>query len=134
MSNPEIDGIALVKNNLNKEKQYSGIEFTHDTNFFDEGPKMSRYVQLKTMEEKIKAQAKLQGMIAAVNAKNALERVLAGHFLPDIIGNARSYSKQRFRCTNCNAKYRRIPLLGRCTNANCNEIWQNYCWGFQRVF
>lgn len=111
---PFIDKIEIVENKLNSSNQYSKIGFTHNTNLFDEGPKTSQYIQLKTMEEKINRQNKLQKKILAVNAKDALERVMGSHFLPDIIGNARAFSRQTFRCTTCNEKYRRIPLSGRC--------------------
>jgi len=111
---PDIKGIELVKDILGKERQYSKIGYTHETTLFDEGPKMSRYVQLKTMEEKIQKQNNLQKKIMAVDSKDALERVMTSHFLPDIIGNARAFSRQTFRCTACNEIYRRIPLSGNC--------------------
>lgn len=111
---PDIKGILLVKDILGKENQYSTLSYTHETNIFDEGPKMTRYVQLKSMEEKIQKQNTLQKKIMAVDAKDALERVMASHFLPDIIGNARAFSRQTFRCTTCNDIYRRIPLSGKC--------------------
>ncbi|MFH1256719.1 MAG: DNA polymerase II large subunit [Candidatus Diapherotrites archaeon] len=111
----DISSIPRVGQRLGKIGQYTGIGYTHETRVFDEGPKMSKYVQLATMEEKIKSQAKIQSKIKALDKKDALERVLVSHFLPDIIGNARSFSRQTFRCTNCNSKYRRIPLTGKCT-------------------
>ena len=61
-------------------------------------------------------------MIAAVDGKDALERVMVSHFMPDIIGNARSFSRQTFRCTNCNEKFRRIPLDGKCTRCGKEGI------------
>ena len=121
-SNPNLDSIPIVKKKLGKEGQYTGLGFTHGTTTFDEGPKISNYVRLGTMEEKIKSQAELQGRIAAVDKKDALERVMVSHFLPDIIGNARSFSRQNFRCTSCNMKYRRIPLTGKCTNCAKGNI------------
>ncbi len=111
---PFTDIVEIVNNRLNTEEQYSGLGFTHSTNCFDEGPKTSQYIQLKTMEEKINRQNKLQKKIWAVDSKDALERVMGSHFLPDIIGNARAFSRQTFRCTTCNEKYRRIPLSGIC--------------------
>ena len=116
---PTIESIARVGDRLMGKEQYSGIGFTHSTNRFDLGPHFSKYVQLQTMEEKIKSQAKLQSIIRAVDKKDALERVLVSHFFPDIIGNARAFSRQNFRCTKCNTKYRRIPLSGKCTK--CKE-------------
>ncbi|MCD6387523.1 MAG: hypothetical protein J7L30_04290, partial [Methanophagales archaeon] len=34
--------------------------------------------------------------------------------LRDIKGNLRAFGTQRVRCSECNAKYRRVPLSGRC--------------------
>jgi DNA polymerase II large subunit len=74
------------------------------------------------MEEKIQKQNTLQKKIMAVDSKDALERVMASHFLPDIIGNARAFSRQTFRCTSCNEIYRRIPLSGKCYKCNKASI------------
>ena len=114
--------IETVKDRLGKPSQYSGLGFTHETNIFDEGPKTSRYIQLKSMDEKIQRQNVLQKKIMAVNAKDALERVMGSHFLPDIVGNARAFSRQTFRCTSCNEKYRRIPLSGKCYKCGKSAI------------
>jgi DNA polymerase II large subunit len=111
---PFLKIVEIVDNKLDTIEQYSGFGFTHDTKIFDEGPKTSRYIQLKSMEEKIGRQNALQKKIMAVDSKDCLERVMGSHFLPDIIGNARAFSRQTFRCTNCNEKYRRIPLSGKC--------------------
>jgi len=117
-----IESISTVKKKLGTEEQYTNINYTHETQEFDLGPKMSQYVQLKTMEEKIKRQAQLQSKIMAVEEKDALERVIVSHLLPDIIGNTRAFSKQNFRCTNCNTKYRRIPLSGKCTKCDGGNL------------
>ncbi|MEW6295489.1 MAG: DNA polymerase II large subunit [Candidatus Diapherotrites archaeon] len=117
-----IESIAIVKKKLGTGEQYTEINFTHETQEFDLGPKMSQYVQLKTMEEKIRRQAQLQSKIMAVEEKDALERVIVSHLLPDIIGNTRAFSKQNFRCTNCNTKYRRVPLSGKCTKCDGGNL------------
>ncbi|RLF58810.1 MAG: hypothetical protein DRN25_04785, partial [Thermoplasmata archaeon] len=39
---------------------------------------------------------------------------LERHFLPDILGNLRAFSKQNIRCPSCNTIYRRVPLKGKC--------------------
>lgn len=111
---PDVKEIQLIKDLLEKKEQYSGLGYTHETELFDEGPKMSRYIQLKTMDEKLQRQNNLQKKIMAIDSKDALERVMLSHFLPDIIGNARAFSRQTFRCTTCNEIYRRIPLSGKC--------------------
>ncbi len=119
---PEIDSIKRVQHVLGKKEQYSGLMYTHETSCFDAGPKKSRYLQCQTMEEKIKTQARLQTIIDAVDTKDSLELVLLSHFLPDIIGNVRAFSRQNFRCTKCNTKYRRIPLIGKCVKCGGNVI------------
>jgi len=119
---PKVSGIEIVESRLGTEKQYSGFGFTHETSAFDAGPTTSKYVQLASMEEKIFTQARLQSKIAAVDLKDSLERVVVTHFMPDIIGNTRAFSRQEFRCTNCNAKYRRIPLNGKCKKCDNGNL------------
>lgn len=117
-ADPKAIEVDRMEQMLGTEKQYSGMLLTHSTETFDEGPKVSRYVQLKSMKEKIHRQARLQNKIVAVEHKDALERVLASHFMPDIIGNARAFSRQTFRCGKCNEIYRRTPLKGTCKCGN----------------
>lgn len=121
-SNPDTVNIKTVKDVLGTKQQYSGIKFTHKTTNFFNAPTQSKYVRLKSMEEKIRLQAKLQYKIRALNKKDSLERVLATHFFPDIVGNTRSFSRQKFRCTNCNTKYRRPPLTGKCIKCSKGNI------------
>jgi DNA polymerase II large subunit len=40
----------------------------------------------------------------------------------------RSYSSQTFRCTNCGEKFRRMPLVGKCTECG-NELTQTVTRG-----
>ncbi|MBI5636167.1 hypothetical protein HY993_04360, partial [Candidatus Micrarchaeota archaeon] len=44
------------------------------------------------------------------------------HFLPDLYGNLRSFGRQTFRCVDCNAKYRRVPLIGKCRKCNGGKL------------
>jgi DNA polymerase II large subunit len=41
--------------------------------------------------------------------------VLNAHFLPDLMGNLKSYATQKFRCKSCGTSFRRPPLVGKCT-------------------
>lgn len=66
-------------------------------------------------------QLSLGKKIRAVDEKDVAIRVIDKHFMPDMIGNLRSYSAQGVRCVKCGTKYRRIPLTGRCTTCN-NEL------------
>jgi len=119
---PEAVNIECVENRLGTAEQYCNFGFTHETENFCDGPEYSTYVRLKTMEEKLITQAELQSRIKAVDLKDSLTRVIETHLLPDIIGNTRAFSRQEFRCTNCNAKYRRIPLNGKCKKCDNGNL------------
>lgn len=106
--------VEIVQHRLAKENQYFGLGFTHDTARIDEGPACSRYTQLKSMEEKVNCELELAEKINAVDKKDMAARILNFHFLRDIYGNLRAFGEQKFRCVECNAKYRRIPLSGKC--------------------
>lgn len=114
--------IERVEHRLGSKRQYSGFGYTHETSDFANGPEYSMYVKLKTMEDKIMSQAALQNKIRAVNIKDSLTRVIETHLLPDIIGNTRAFSRQQFRCTTCNTKYRRMPLTGKCLKCGKDTI------------
>ena len=49
-----------------------------------------------------------------MDERDVASKVINKHFMPDMIGNLRSFSTQSIRCTKCGAKYRRIPISGRC--------------------
>jgi DNA polymerase II large subunit len=57
-------------------------------------------------------------MLESVDISDAARKVIMSHFIPDLIGNLHSFSKQIFRCGVCNAKYRRVPLSGVCLRDN----------------
>jgi DNA polymerase II large subunit len=111
----EIEGkMRLVSSCLGTKNQYEDFCFTHQTNDILGGPLISAYKTLETMDEKIHAQLELAKKIRAVNEDDVASKLISSHFLRDLVGNLRTFSKQSFRCLNCNAKYRRIPLQGRC--------------------
>ncbi|MDD5614772.1 MAG: DNA polymerase II large subunit [Candidatus Methanoperedens sp.] len=111
-----------VSGRLGKPAQYEGFGFTHDTTDIAAGPRNSAYKTLGTMIEKMDAQLALARRIKAVDPQDVAERVIESHFLPDLIGNLRSFSKQKVRCTKCNAKYRRPPLRGTCPKCGGNVV------------
>ena len=57
-------------------------------------------------------------MLFRSDQKGVVEGVLNSHFLPDMTGNIRAFSRQKVRCTKCGEKYRRIPLSGQCSCGN----------------
>lgn len=111
-----------VSGRLGTPAQYEGFGFTHDTANIAAGPTNSAYKTLGTMIEKMEAQLGLARKIKAVDPTDVAERVINSHFLPDLIGNLRSFSKQKVRCTKCNAKYRRPPLQGTCPRCGGNIV------------
>ncbi len=98
--------------------QYEGLGFTHDVKSISMGPTVSAYTSLETMDEKLEAQIALGVRIRAVDVDDVVHRVIMRHLLPDIQGSLRSFTGQQLRCSKCGAKYRRIPLRGRCYCGN----------------
>jgi len=109
--------LELVSNRLNKETVYSNLKFTHEASIdaITDAPIKCTYTKLKSMQEKIDAQFKLMDMLNPIDKPDTARRLILSHFIPDLMGNLHSFSKQSFRCVSCNAKYRRVPLIGKCT-------------------
>jgi DNA polymerase II large subunit len=110
-----LDLVQNVKNRLGTDDQYQGLIYSHETTNIHRGPKICLYKLLPSMREKVEGQIKLAERIRAVDQKGVVEGVLNSHFLPDMAGNSRAFSRQKVRCTKCNKKYRRIPLSGECS-------------------
>ncbi|MFT4303293.1 MAG: DNA polymerase II large subunit [Candidatus Woesearchaeota archaeon] len=107
--------IGQLKDRLNTEKQYESFLSTHPIENINSGPKVSSYKLLPSMKEKLEGQMNLAVKIRAVNESNIAAMVIQKHFLKDIKGNLRKFSLQQFRCVQCNSKYTRPPLVGKCT-------------------
>ncbi|MBU2560920.1 MAG: DNA polymerase II large subunit [Nanoarchaeota archaeon] len=107
--------LDTIKKVLNTEQQYEGMGFTHDTDNINAGVLCSSYKTLPSMQDKLLAQMDLAQKIRAVDEADVARLVIEKHFIRDIKGNLRKFSQQEFRCVNCNEKFRRPPLLGKCT-------------------
>jgi len=107
--------IEQLSHRLGTDKQYFDFGYTHTTTDINEGTRCSAYKTIPSMEEKMQGQMELADKIRAVDAIDVARLVIQKHFLPDIKGNLRKFSMQQFRCVNCNEKYRRVPLVGKCT-------------------
>jgi len=114
--------IKTVKNVLGTPEQYEGLPITHPGGSLDKGPTKTTYVLLESIPDKITTQFNLQLRVKAVDAKNAAERLILSHFIPDLYGNLRSFSRQTFRCSNCNTIHRRPPLIGKCVRCGGNLL------------
>ncbi len=114
---PSEVNIELVESRLGNESAFENLKFTalSTESAVQVSPKRSSYTQFKTMQEKIDAEFMLMDMLDSIDKRDAAKRLIMSHFAPDLIGNLHSFSKQRFRCANCNSKYRRVPLSGKCT-------------------
>ncbi|WP_092562353.1 DNA polymerase II large subunit, partial [Halorubrum sp. SD626R] len=106
--------IQLGEDTLGTDEEYHGFDHTHDTTDIAMGPDLSAYKTLGDMMEKMDAQLELARKLRAVDETDVAERVIEYHFLPDIIGNLRAFSRQETRCLDCGEKYRRMPLSGDC--------------------
>lgn len=108
----------LVSGRIGTVLQYEGMAFTHEVRDISYGPTTSAYTALETMEDKLRAQIALGVKIRAVDAADVVHRVITRHLLPDIQGSLKSFTGQQLRCSKCGAKYRRIPLRGKCYCGN----------------
>jgi len=102
--------------------QYEAMGFTHDTDDINAGILCSDYKKLPSMEEKLFGQMDLAMRIRAVDSGDVARLVIEKHFIRDIKGNLRKFSTQQFRCANCNEKYRRPPLAGKCLKCKGGKI------------
>jgi DNA polymerase II large subunit len=121
--NPWDVKIELIEHNLFTEKQFEGSLFTHDTTSINDGVLCSAYKLLPTMGEKIENQMDLAKKIRAVDKRDVARLVIEKHFIRDTKGNLRKYSLQQFRCVGCNEKFRRPPLIGKCTTCGGKIIF-----------
>ena len=106
--------IRLAEESVGTDDEYRGFDHTHDTSDIALGPDLSAYKTLDSMEDKMDAQLELSRKLRAVDETDVAERIIEYHFLPDLIGNLRAFSRQETRCLDCGAKYRRMPLTGDC--------------------
>lgn len=114
--------MGLVEERVGLESQYEGFGFTHDTADIAEGPAKSAYKVLETMMDKMTAQMELGRKTRAVDEADVGAKVIGTHFLPDLMGNLKAFSKQKVRCPACSAKYRRMPLKGCCLQCGNEKI------------
>lgn len=113
-----------VKKRLKEGKSaFDGIFFTHNCSDFNIGVVNSSYKRLPSMQEKVAAQMDLCEKLRAVDTTDVARLVIERHFIRDTRGNLRKFSMQGFRCVACNSKYRRPPLVGKCTKCGGKLIF-----------
>ncbi|MCK5176233.1 MAG: DNA polymerase II large subunit, partial [Candidatus Aenigmarchaeota archaeon] len=115
----ELSETPRVIENVIDTPEVFHAKYTHETTDINDGMIITKYVSLQSMDDKVNTQLTLGKKLIGVNQNIVAEKLLSKHFLKDIKGNLRTFSKQSVRCVSCNEKYRRIPLAGICTN--CKE-------------
>jgi DNA polymerase II large subunit len=113
-ADPEDVDVEIAEDTLGTDTEYTGFQHTHDTTNIAMGPDLSAYKTLGSMMDKMDAQLELSRKLEAVDETDVAERVIEYHFLPDLIGNLRAFSRQETRCLDCGEKFRRMPLTGDC--------------------
>lgn len=93
---------------------FFGMGFTHDTDDFNKSITNSSYKTIPNMAEKVKAQMDLVDKLRAVDSSDVARLIIDRHFMRDLRGNLRKFFEQEFRCVDCNFKFRRPPLVGKC--------------------
>jgi DNA polymerase II large subunit len=111
--------ISQISERLDKPEQFFGFGYTHETTNFNSSVNCSAYKRIPTMGEKVDGQMEIARKVRAVQTEDVARLIIERHFIRDIKGNLRKFSMQQFRCIKCNTKYRRPPIVGRCTKGKC---------------
>ncbi|WP_290813282.1 DNA polymerase II large subunit [Halovivax sp.] len=120
MADPGEVDVEIAEDTLGTDEEYAGFAHTHDTTDIAMGPDLSAYKTLGSMMDKMDAQLHLSRKLRAVDETDVAERVIEYHFLPDLIGNLRAFSRQETRCLDCGEKFRRMPLTEVCRECGGN--------------
>jgi len=99
---------------LGTAAQYMGFKYTKECSDINLGSHIGAYNRLRTMLDKLESQLDLTEKLRAVDGQTVALKILNSHFMKDIVGNLRAFTKQGFRCSKCNKKFRRPPLKGSC--------------------
>ena len=118
-SDPSKIQIKTFGDIVNNQNPFSGWGYTHEVTNLNNATLSNIYTEGE-MSVKLRKQLELAEKIRAVDAREVAERVIDSHFIPDMKGNLRTFSRQKVRCTKCNAKYRRPPLARICTRCGGN--------------
>lgn len=93
---------------------FRNLYYTHQTSNVNDGILCSSYKTLIAMQDKLLSQMDLAKKLRAVDESDMARLIIDRHFMRDIKGNFNKFTQQQFRCVNCNEKYRRPPLAGKC--------------------
>jgi DNA polymerase II large subunit len=108
--------IERIGSRLENETQFYGYGFTHATNTLTIRRSRASYSTMRTLAEKIEKQIEVASKVEAVSAKEVVESIIKTHLIRDIMGNAKKYATQAFKCRKCGLTMRRPPLPWTCPN------------------
>jgi DNA polymerase II large subunit len=108
--------IERIGSRLESDTQFYGYGFTHPTNALAVKHARGAYSTLRTLNEKISKQIEVASLIEAVSTRDVVESIIRTHLIRDIMGNAKKYATQAFKCKSCGLTLRRPPLSAKCPN------------------
>jgi len=106
--------IERIGSRLTNENQFHGYGFTHTTSALTIRKSRAAYSTLRALAEKVSKQIEVASKIEAVSTKEVVESIIRTHLIRDIMGNAKKYATQAFKCKKCGATIRRPPLSWAC--------------------
>ena len=110
------DTIEKIGSRLGSETQFYGYGYTHSTGMLTLKRSHGAYSTLRTLVEKISKQIEVASKLEAVSTKEVVESIIKTHLIRDIMGNARKYGTQAFKCRKCGMTIRRPPVSWACPN------------------
>ncbi|MEM2056857.1 MAG: DNA polymerase II large subunit [Thermoproteota archaeon] len=108
------------------------ITWSHDTSSIVKGVKRNIYSTLGSMEKKLKLQLEVTSLLTGIDKKDFAENLLNSHLLKDISGNIKTFHIQKFRCKKCGKKFRRLPLVSKCTSCGGELLPTVYISGVKK--
>jgi DNA polymerase II large subunit len=110
--------IERIGSRLESDTQFYGYGFTHSTGAVTIKRSRASYSTMRTLAEKISKQIEVASKIEAVSTKEVVESIIKTHLIRDIMGNAKKYATQSFKCKKCGLTMRRPPLSWNCPNCS----------------
>jgi len=108
------------------------IAWSHNTSSIVKGVKRNVYSTLGSMERKLKLQLEVTSLLTGIDEKGFAENLLNSHLLKDISGNIKTFHIQKFRCKKCGKKFRRLPLISKCTSCGGELLPTVYISGVKK--
>ncbi len=105
-----------IGSRLGGDTQFYGYGFTHPTSSITTKRSRAAYSTLRSLNEKISKQIEVAAAVEAVSTREVVESIIKTHLIRDIMGNAKKYATQAFKCRKCGITLRRPPLSSSCPN------------------